>query len=323
MALVVADRVQESSTTTGTGTYDLAGAVSGFQGFVAGIGNGNTCYYCATMGSDWEVGIGTVTDAATDTLARTSILASSNSNNAVNWGAGTKFIFVTIPAGAVYVGPASAVTDGHIPLFDGTSGRILKTSGVGTASFAAASHTHAVADLSDATANGRSLISAANYAAMRALLDLEAGTDFLALASAAPLASPAFTGTPTVPTAALNTDTTQAASTAFVKAEIENIERNTQTGTTYTLVIGDAGKMVTLNNASAITLTIPANASVAFPVGTRIDFAQLGAGQVTFAITSDTLRSSGSKLKLTGQYSGATIYKLASTEWILIGDIAS
>lgn len=98
MAFASADRVQETSTTTGTGTYDLAGAVTGFQGFVAGIGNGNTCYYCATMGADWEVGIGTVTDAATDTLARTTILQSSNSDNAVNWGAGTKTIFCTAPA---------------------------------------------------------------------------------------------------------------------------------------------------------------------------------------------------------------------------------
>lgn len=98
MAFAYADRVQETSTTTGTGTYNLAGAVTGFRGFVAGIGTTNTCHYCATDGTDWEVGVGTVTDAATDTLARTTILASSNSNNAVNWGAGTKNIFCTIAA---------------------------------------------------------------------------------------------------------------------------------------------------------------------------------------------------------------------------------
>lgn len=98
MALVSADRVQETSTTTGTGTYDLAGAVTGFQTFVAGIATANTCYYCATDGTNWEVGIGTVTDAATDTLARTTILKSSNANNAVSWAAGTRNIFCTIPA---------------------------------------------------------------------------------------------------------------------------------------------------------------------------------------------------------------------------------
>lgn len=107
MALVSADRVKETSITTGTGTYNLVGAETGYQGFVAGIGNGNTCYYCATDGIGWEVGIGTVTDAATDTLARTKILASSNSNAAVSWSAGTKFIFGTIAA-------KSQLPPGHI-----------------------------------------------------------------------------------------------------------------------------------------------------------------------------------------------------------------
>lgn len=98
MALALADRVQETSTTTGTGAYDLDGAVTGFQGFVAGVGGGNTCYYCAEDGTNWEVGRGTVTDASPDTLARTEILASSNSGSAVNWSAGTRNIFVTQPA---------------------------------------------------------------------------------------------------------------------------------------------------------------------------------------------------------------------------------
>ncbi len=99
MALVNADRVKETSTTTGTGTYNLDGAVSGFRTFVAGIATANTCWYCATDNTDWEVGIGTVTDATPDTLARTTILASSNAGSAVNWGAGTKTIFCSLPGG--------------------------------------------------------------------------------------------------------------------------------------------------------------------------------------------------------------------------------
>lgn len=93
MSLVHADRVKETSTTTGTGTYSLAGAATGYRTFVAGVGNGNTCYYVATDGTDWEIGLGTVTDATPDTLARTRIYKSSNSNNAVNWAAGTRDIF--------------------------------------------------------------------------------------------------------------------------------------------------------------------------------------------------------------------------------------
>jgi lipopolysaccharide export system protein LptA len=104
MALVLADRVKETSTTTGTGTITLAGASTGFQSFSV-IGNGNTCYYTITnqtVPSEWEVGIGTYTLAGT-TLARTTILASSNAGAVVTLSAGTKDVFVTYPAGkAVY-----------------------------------------------------------------------------------------------------------------------------------------------------------------------------------------------------------------------------
>ena len=96
MAHVVADRVRETTTTTGTGTYTLAGAVTGFETF-GSVGNSNTTYYCCTDGTDFEVGVGTYTSSGT-TLARTTILQSSNSDNAVNWSSGTRQIFCTEPA---------------------------------------------------------------------------------------------------------------------------------------------------------------------------------------------------------------------------------
>lgn len=98
MALVLKDRVKETTTTTGTGTITLAGAVSGFQSFSV-IGNGNTTYYTITSstGADWEVGIGTYTSSGT-TLSRDSILESSNSGNAVNFSSGTKTVFCTYAA---------------------------------------------------------------------------------------------------------------------------------------------------------------------------------------------------------------------------------
>ncbi len=100
MAFVVNDRVKETSTTTGTGTLSLAGAVSGFQTFVAGIGNSNVTYYAIVndSGTEFEIGIGTVTDASPDTLSRTTILESSNSDSAVDFSAGTKTVFCTLPA---------------------------------------------------------------------------------------------------------------------------------------------------------------------------------------------------------------------------------
>ena len=95
MALVVKDRVQETTTTTGTGTVTLAGAVTGFQDFSV-IGDGNTCYYAITSGSDWEVGLGTYTASGT-TLSRDTILESSNSGSAITL-ADTSNVFVTYPA---------------------------------------------------------------------------------------------------------------------------------------------------------------------------------------------------------------------------------
>jgi hypothetical protein len=98
MAFVLADRVKETTTTTGTGTVTLLGASTGYQSFSA-IGNGNTTYYtiAGQTGSEWEVGIGTYTSSGT-TLARTTVIASSNSGSLVNFSAGTKDVFVTYPA---------------------------------------------------------------------------------------------------------------------------------------------------------------------------------------------------------------------------------
>ena len=97
MALEIHDRVKETTTTTGTGTYTLAGAVSGFETFTANLDNSDTTYYVCTDNTDFEVGLGTFTSSGT-TLSRDTILASSNSNNEVNWSSGTRTIFMTYPA---------------------------------------------------------------------------------------------------------------------------------------------------------------------------------------------------------------------------------
>jgi hypothetical protein len=98
---------------------------------------------------------------------------------------------------------------------------------------------------------------------------------------------------------------------------------NAQTGTTYTLVLTDSAKFVTLTNAAAIALSIPTNASVAFPIGTQVNIVQLGAGQVTVGGASVTIRSQGTKLKLNGQYSAATCIKIGTDEWVLVGNTAA
>ena len=98
MALVVADRVKQTAATiSGTGTYTLSGTFTGFQTFTEGVGDGNTTYYAAVQDANFEIGIGTYTASGT-TLARTTILQSSNSDNAVNWSSATPTIFTTYPA---------------------------------------------------------------------------------------------------------------------------------------------------------------------------------------------------------------------------------
>lgn len=118
--------------------------------------------------------------------------------------------------------------------------------------------------------------------------------------------------------------TTGAVTVSFDYSVGNQSVENAQTGTTYTLVLTDAGKMVTCSNASAITLTVPPNADVAFPTNTRIDLLQYGAGQVTVAAGSGvTIYSKGSALKLSAQYAGATLWKKATNTWVLVGDIAA
>ena len=96
MALVLADRVLETTTTTGSGTITLAGAKQGYQSFAV-VGNGNQTYYTIASTTEWEVGIGTYTSSGT-TLSRDTVLSSSNSGNKVTFSAGTKDVFVTYPS---------------------------------------------------------------------------------------------------------------------------------------------------------------------------------------------------------------------------------
>lgn len=139
------------------------------------------------------------------------------------------------------------------------------------------------------TANGASLVTAANYAAMRTLLGLVIGTDVA----------------------------------AFNDARFTTVTHNTQAAS-YTAVLADAGRLVEMNVAAANTLTVPPNSTEAFPVGTVIGFRQYGAGQVTVTPGAGvTIRSSGGKLKTAAQYAEGTLTKRATDEWVAAGDLAA
>ena len=138
----------------------------------------------------------------------------------------------------------------------------------------------------------------------------------------------AATASATVTRLGVGTDrkklTADAAEATGIKWQYEGeLTLNAQTGTTYTLVLTDSAKFVTLSNASAITATVPPNSSVAFPTGTQVNLMQLGAGQVTVAAGAGvTLRSAGTLVKTSAQYAVATLLKIDTDTWVLVGNLA-
>lgn len=122
-------------------------------------------------------------------------------------------------------------------------------------------------------------------------------------------------------------DATQDAATSTLTnktltAPIINLAINAQTGTTYTLVLTDNGKLLTHSNAAAITVTVPLNSSVAFPVGSQVTLAQIGAGKVTVAATGGVTVNATPSLGFRAQYSSAALIKTATDTWLLVGDLA-
>ena len=192
MALVVYDRVQETTTTTGTGTITLAGAVAGFQSFAV-VGNGNTTYYTITSGTAWEVGIGTYTSSGT-TLARTTILSNSNGNTSPITLSGTSNVFVTYPSevsvtqGSALGTPASGTLtnctgyttsnlSGNISLTSQVTGTLPVANG-GTGVTASSGASSSV--LRDANSN----VTANNFLAGYNVITAAAGTTVLTASSA-------------------------------------------------------------------------------------------------------------------------------------------
>jgi hypothetical protein len=272
MALVLKDRIRESSASAGTGDLQLDGAIFGFQSF-ASVGNGNTTYYAIVdaVTGEWEVGVGQYSSTG-PTLSRNTVLESTNAGNKVNFTSNIKDVFCTYPAEqAVTLGDIQTLTNKTLTSPTITGGTLNGTSvGATTASTGAFTtltsnstttlngttipasvtlvSTAATQTLTNKTINLTSNTLVATSAQLAAALTDETGTGVVVFS-----ASPALTGTPTAPTAAAGTNTTQIATTAHVFAE----RTNTATLTNKTI----SGANNTLSNIGNSSLT---NSSITF-----------------------------------------------------------
>jgi len=306
MALILADRVRETSTTTGSGALTLAGAVTGYQTFSAGVGNANTCYYAISNPgiAEWEVGIGTYATTG-NTLTRTTVLKSSNANAAVVFSAGTKDVFVTYPATkSVYLDASG------------------NASGLGTpAAFVATNVTGlpistGVSGLGTSVATFLATPSSANLAA--ALTD-ETGTGAAVFATSPTLVTPLL-GTPTSGTLTNCTFPTLNQNTSGTAAGLSATLVATSGGTGQSsYAIGDILYASTTTALSKLADVATGNAVISGGVGTAPSWGKIA---LTTHI-SGTLPVANGGTNITSYTIGDIVY--ASTTGVLssLADVAT
>ena len=333
MALILKDRVKETATSPGTGSVTLLGASTGFQSFSV-IGNGNTCYYTISDqgGPNWEVGIGTYSTTG-PTLARTTVLASSNAGSLTNFNAGTQDVFVTYPSekgvwldasgNAIGLGTPAAFVGTNITgtasgLSIGGNAATATTAGTVTTN---ANLTGAVTSVGNATSLGS--FTSANLAG--ALTD-ETGSGSAVFATSPTLVTPAL-GTPSalVGTNITGTASGLTAGTVTTNANLTGPITSVGNATSIASQTGTGSKFVVDNTPTLITPVIGAATGTSLSVSTTVTGAELLASNgliinnmtigTTYAIPSGYSASSVGPVVISG---GVTVTVPAGSRWVVL-----
>jgi hypothetical protein len=337
--LATARAIELAGDVSGSASFDGSGSVSisaTIQPDSVALGTDTTGNYVQSVtGSGDGISVAGTGEGASVTVSNTGVTSLAGTTDQVTVSASAGAVTLSLPATIDVDTSGNAATATKL-----ATARAIELAGdvSGSASFdgsASASITTSLADtsvsansygsasaVSTFTVDSKGRLTAASNTAIEIAQSAVSNltTD---LSGKAALESPTFTGTPAAPTASARTNTTQIATTAFVYEEVNKASIDTKTES-YTLAVADAGKVIEMNVASANDLTIPLNDSVAIPVGSTIDIIQYGEGQTTIVATSGvTIRSKEGNLKLTGQYSGATLYKRGTDEWVVVGDLTT